>query len=1032
MALQRFPSQLMLALLVTGTAVSLPVACSGEDKLPGTTLGGTGGAGVGCQDEDGDGFGVGCISGSDCDDSDATVTDACYRCQTPNEGCPCNTNGTKVECGKVASQTADSVTCVTGERECINGEWGECSIDSMQTQTIKRSKYARQSVATDPTPCDNNPCDPFCKNFDKDAGVPDLGDSGIYEDGGITLMRPTPPDAGTPVGTSNCASTPHVAERDPLGMVLMVDRSGSMGSYFNNVRTALTSFVQSPGVDGMTAALDFFPSNSNQCSGGQYTGSGLSVGMGLLPGNQAALLGAINPGPGTGGATPMNPALNGALLTATQWVNAAPSADRKGVVVLVTDGLPTDCTNCGGKKGKSAKNEAACRVQEVANLAENYFFAGTSIETFVVGVNTGSNLDYLDVIARAGSGGARDAFIISGGSASSALVTVLNEIRDQALSCEFEVPAAPAGEVIDPTSAEVTLNAGGSTTNLTRVDAPGDCTGNEFYYDAATDQILLCPSACTVAKSDLTADIDITYDCLAGCVGGSSRGEPGPLSMFVMMDRSGSMNSEVDGVSLWYAATLAMRNFVRSPESEGMGFGINYFPPANGCHTCGVCTGFWSCDWQKTPYPTCDDPRSSGGYGDCNGGAVDGRPLGNTTTNPSANGAWEYYRSNRSTCSSNDFRNFSFTGGVPIAPLDGGSGTHTTRVYQAMGRIIPNGGTPTRPALQGAIDEALAYKASHPDEKVVTVLVTDGQPTSCSSTIGNVTTVAQNGRNNGIETYVVGVGSGATGFNPVSQAGSGTNAFLVDTGNPSEFITAMQEIRKRAMNCTFDVPVPAAGDLDIDSAEVVITHGNPATTTTPARVNNSGACTGSPTWYYDNNTNPTQILLCQSACDVVRNDLDARMDVIYQCLPPPTEPFVPDKVVLEYDATGACPNGHIARWSDFSWRATTPGDSKIEFEVADSPSGTATDLLFSGSSDVNQNAGVCASAAGTCFTQDTREGGPLVADPGRAVVDYTLDRQGLNRNSSYLRIDVWLHPSSMDEAPTLYDWDLQVTCEAYE
>lgn len=1029
MANPRLIIQFAVATLALASSLAVFVAC-GDEGLPSAGLVGSGGsAATACEDQDGDGFGVGCLDGADCDDSSASVTDECYRCQTPNDGCACTGDGQKVPCGKVSSQTADSVTCVTGERECVNGTWSACSLDSMKTQSLTRGQYDLKTVATNPTPCTNNPCDPFCSNFDKDAGVPNLGDAGTLSDGGITLIPPQTAPGGT---TTGCASTPHQATRTPLGMVMMVDKSGSISGSWNNVKAAINTFVQSPGTSGITAAIDFFP-GSPECSGTTYSGAGLSVGMGLLPGagnaQRSAIVGAVN-AQSTGGGTPMNPALNGALLTATQWVNANPPAGRKGVVVLVTDGLPTDCTNCGGKKGKSAKNEAACRVQEVANMAESYFFGSPSIETFVVGVNTGTNLQYLDVIARAGSGGKRDAFIINGGAAAAGLVTVLNEIRDQSLSCDFEVPLPPAGQVIDPTSATVTLNAGGTATTLSRVNAPGDCSGNQFYYDAAKNKVLLCPSACSVAKSDLNADIDITYDCRAGCAGGSAQGEPGPLDMMVMMDRSGSMNTEVDGVTYWYAATLAMRNFVRSPDSVGMGFGINYFPPASGCQTCGMCTGWWSCDWEKTPYPMCDDPKSNGGYGDCVGGAVDGKPLGNTTNNSTANGAYEYYASYSNTCSVADFRNYNTTGGVPIKPLDGATGNHTTNVFQSMGRVIPQGGTPTRPALEGAIAEASARLAANPDHKVVTVLVTDGQPYGCSSTISNVTTTAAAGRAAGIETYTIGVGSAATGFNPVSQAGSGTDAFLVDAGNPAGFVSAMQAIRKRAMNCNFAVPVPTAGTLDTTSAEVVITHGAPSTTTTPARVNNAAACTSSPGWYYDDNSNPTEIRLCQSACNVVRADLDARMDIVYQCVQPP---FDPGKVTLEYDVTGVCPAGYAHRWADFSWRATTPIDSKIRFQIATTPTGSATNLLFSGTADPKKDAAVCASAAGVCFTAATTQGGPLVADPGRAYVDYTMRKSGLNRNSTYLRVDVWLDPSTTGTAaPTLNDWDLQVTCEANE
>jgi hypothetical protein len=83
-----------------------------------------------CIDEDGDryGDGVGC-RGVDCDDRDPRVTDQCYRCREPNEGCACRLGEMPVPCDVASGGNAgpDGV-CHLGQRNCVNGTWGRCEV----------------------------------------------------------------------------------------------------------------------------------------------------------------------------------------------------------------------------------------------------------------------------------------------------------------------------------------------------------------------------------------------------------------------------------------------------------------------------------------------------------------------------------------------------------------------------------------------------------------------------------------------------------------------------------------------------------------------------------------------------------------------------------------------------------------------------------------------------------------------------------------------------------------------------------------
>jgi len=68
-----------------------------------------------------------------------------------------------------------------------------------------------------------------------------------------------------------------------------------------------------------------------------------------------------------------------------------------------------------------------------------------------------------------------------------------------------------------------------------------------------------------------------------------------------------------------------------------------------------------------------------------------------------------------------------------------------TAIKNSLNTTSPDGGTPTRPALQGAIDYARVRAMAYPDHKVVVVLATDGEPNNCSSTVQTVADVASLG-----------------------------------------------------------------------------------------------------------------------------------------------------------------------------------------------------------------------------------------------------------------------------------------------
>lgn len=1024
--------------------------------LGGAAQGGSAGAAPnvpGCVDLDGDGFGPGCPQGGDCDEQDPSVTSECYRCNTPNEGCECPTEGQVAECGEVTSRVGNVVTCSVGQRTCTGGRWSACSAESIENKHLSLPGAGPEAVAVSGTTCVGNPCDPYCFHFGGST-PPSLGPNTQQDSTGISLI----PTVSTG-GPSSCGTTSANATRAPLGMMLLVDRSGSMGSdsptRLTTVKNALTTFISSAGVANMYAGFDFFPygtSSASACDPYQYVAPNLSVNFGVLPGagnaQRSSITTAISGLTAGGDGTPMLQALQGALDTTATWVSGG--AGRKGVAVLVTDGLPAgDCTGCQGKaskgKGKSSKNLAACAVSKVAQLAEGYYYATPPVETFVIGVappGGSPTLGYLNVIARAGSGGKRDATIINNNSsATTQIVNALNQIRDAALTCEFNAPNPPGGQSPDPATTVVTYTpSSGAPVSLPRRSSLGACTvsGVEqagFYFDTGTRKVLLCPQSCGLAKADLGATINVSYQCRAGCASVGSQVQSDPIDLMVMMDRSGSMNDEIAaGVSKWYAAASSIRGFVRSPESAGMRMAISYFPVATGCVTCGYeygCgfLGLGTC-WDSSPLFYCPDPRSSGAYGNCTSPEADGNQ-----------GNYKYYSGDRGSTAPADYVNFALSGGYNFGLLNG-VGSHADYIFKSVDRIKPQGSTPTLPALQGALNHANANKQA--GRKMSVLLITDGDVTGATN--AQVVTAAQNGFTSyGIETFVIGIDPGSSTFaanmNAIARAGSGNkfNAFIVNTADTSAFLDALNAVRRRATSCDFNLPTPST-PVNYAAGQVLVTAGSPPTETSLINRGTSAGCGALPGFYYDNASSPTEVRLCPASCDVVRTDVNSRVDIVLPCV----NTFTNGSASFEFDSANVCPRGTKPTWADWSWQSSTPSGTRITFDLAAGvrTGGTVSSLSptiplrFTRTGYVGQQ--VCAglsspNACGLSPALTTSNGGPLASSPGDAFVDATLVASGLPRDRNYLKITANLNASSDGlRTPVLSAWDLNVSCRPGE
>ncbi len=326
------------------------------------------------------------------------------------------------------------------------------------------------------------------------------------------------------------------------------------------------------------------------------------------------------------------------------------------------------------------------------------------------------------------------------------------------------------------------------------------------------------------------------------CAADRYDGEPVPLDIFLLLDRSGSMRDS----GKWSAVTNSVNSFLSSVPGSGVSVGITFFPVT------------WT-----TPAPqACAGPADCGAYAPCLlGQCAPYVPLA----------------ANTDSCVSVDYTQPR----VPLTELPGAAG----QVQAAMAAESPDGAiTSIQPALQGAHDYARVVAEQRPDHQVVVVLATDGEPTGCSpNSISGAASIAAaaNSATPSVKTFVIGIGD-LSALNTIAASGGTGSAFIVSSGNAGQgFLDAMNEIRG-ALTCQFKIPNPTTGEPNKDLVNVGLTEPGKDQAIIP-RVNGPGACAGQPGWYYDNPSNPSQILLCPSSCDLVEFGGGVVVDVMIGC-----------------------------------------------------------------------------------------------------------------------------------------------------
>jgi hypothetical protein len=349
------------------------------------------------------------------------------------------------------------------------------------------------------------------------------------------------------------------------------------------------------------------------------------------------------------------------------------------------------------------------------------------------------------------------------------------------------------------------------------------------------------------------------------CVTDAVVGEQLPIDLYMMFDKSGSMACRPDeSVGLncddepgpearWTAVTTALKSFINSPDNAGIGVGVGFFPrfakydPACGLTKCLVsfndsCLKGCGCEEVScSPFCSCKD-----------------KPVD----------ACEPVQYEAPT--------------VPIGVLPGSAAALVTEIdAQAVA-----GGTPTTPALSGALAHAAKWATDHPDRNVALVFATDGEPDGCAgNNIENAAKAASTAfaATPSIPTYVIGIGPSLENLNAIAEAGGTKQAYLLgaSTDAVTEFSKALQSIRGRTLSC--DYKIPEKSDLDYSKVNVNVSVGSGAPTLVGQAASAEQCEDNSDGWYYDNPAAPKLIKLCKKTCDSVLAAAGSKLEVLIGC-----------------------------------------------------------------------------------------------------------------------------------------------------
>jgi hypothetical protein len=210
-------------------------------------------------------------------------------------------------------------------------------------------------------------------------------------------------------------------------------------------------------------------------------------------------------------------------------------------------------------------------------------------------------------------------------------------------------------------------------------------------------------------------------------------------------------------------------------------------------------------------------------------------------------------------------------------------------------------GTQIEGALLGIAD--FTRVSETPGREIIGVLMTDGDPEGCREDIDYLAQIIEQHREStGIRTFIIGM-EGATeenleqlaiagGADPhddfCGSLGAGCHYWNVGNGSGAAIQSALVAIAGQAtpFPCRYDLAEVGStvdGGLDLRTLNVQLTEAG--STTVIGKVGSAADCPAlAPAWHFDSTSSPTEVVLCEAACNLVTEaSSGAKLSIVGGC-----------------------------------------------------------------------------------------------------------------------------------------------------
>jgi hypothetical protein len=344
------------------------------------------------------------------------------------------------------------------------------------------------------------------------------------------------PETAETLRKKACAARTGEAEVLPTVLQLVVDSSFSMNDRprnSNETKWDITSDALETAIDGLpsTTAVGmlFYPNRSTQAGRPEDEPRDIRECVNvdaMIPietlaedgsAHRRELARAIEDA-GPNGSTPTHDAYRYA------YQNGMLASDLTGnrFMLLITDGAPTFALQCTGGGGPNDPQPTQPIIDDIRAAREE------GVRTFIIGSPGSESVNGVDVRAWLAEAAVRGGTARSGCSLNGpdychidlsqnadfagALNAAFARILGQIISCSFELPDPPPGEVLNTEQINVIYSSGsgGTETLLGRNEDP-NCT--EGWQLDDSNKLTLCPATCDLVKANPQARIELLFGC---------------------------------------------------------------------------------------------------------------------------------------------------------------------------------------------------------------------------------------------------------------------------------------------------------------------------------------------------------------------------------------------------------------------------------------------------------------------------------------------------------------------------------------